>query len=254
MGIRIKIFSGFLILAIMLAVAGAWSIYELRSIGTSVQNLLDDNYKSIGAAKTMIEALERENSAVLLLMLGRWEEGHSIMVSADGLFQKGYKIAERYLTIEGEKSYVDDIRIKYDAYRSLWMRPIVGTKHERDLDWYFEEVHKAFLEIKVSVEKLVNLNDRMMYQTASNLKDRAHRAIMPGIVAIVSTLIFSLLFNYFISYYMVGPIIRLTNGIREFLKTSKTFDARIETRDEILELANSIKEIMAKQKTNESTG
>jgi len=253
MGIRVKIFSGFLILAIMLAVAGAWSIYELRTIGTSVQQLLDDNYKSISAAKVMIEALEREDSAVLLLMLGRWDEGRSIMDSADDLFQKGYKIAEKNLTIEGEKSYVDDIRTKYDSYRSLWMKPIVGTKHERDLDWYSKEVHNTFLEVKVSVEKLMTLNDQVMYQTASNLKQRAHRAIMPGIVAIVSALIFSLLFNYFINFYIVGPIIRLTNGIREFLKTSKAFDARIETKDEISGLANAIKEIMAQQKINEST-
>ena len=253
MGIRTKIFSGFLILVIMLALAGVWSIYELRTIGTSVQQLLDDNYKSISAAKTMIEALEREDSAVLLLMLGRWDEGRSIMDSADNLFRQGYKIAEKNLTIQGEKSHVDDIRTKYDSYRNLWMKPIVGTKHERDLDWYSREVHNAFLEVKISVEKLMHLNDRVMYQTASNLKDRAHRAIMPGIVAIISALIFSLLFNYFINYYIVGPIIRLTNGIREFLKTSKTFDPRIETKDEILGLANSIREIMAQQKINEST-
>lgn len=50
MGLRIKILSGFLILAIMLCVAGVWSIYQFRSIGASVQALLDDNYKSINAA------------------------------------------------------------------------------------------------------------------------------------------------------------------------------------------------------------
>lgn len=253
MGIRTKIFSGFLILAIMLAAAGAWSIYELRTVGTSVQQLLDDNYKSISAAKTMIEALEREDSAVLLLMLGSWEEGRSIMDSADNLFQQGYKIAEENLTIQGEKSYVDDIRTKYDSYKSLWIKPIVGTVHERDLDWYSKEVHNAFLEVKVSIEKLMNLNDQVMYQTASHLKDRAHRAIMPGIVAIVSALIFSLIFNYFINYYIVGPIIRLTDGIREFLKTNKTFDPKIETKDEILGLANSIRKIMTQQKMDEST-
>ena len=248
MGIRAKIFSGFLILVIMLAMAGAWSIYELRTVGTSVQNLLDDNYKSISAAKTMIEALEREDSAILLLILGRWDEGRSIMNAADELFQQGYKIAERNLTIKGEKSYVDDIKTKYNSYRTLWKKPIVGTKHERNLDWYSKDVHNAFLEVKVVVEKFMNLNDRVMYQTASNLKDRAHRAIMPGIVAIVSALIFSLIFNYFLNFYFVGPIIRLTDGIHEFLKTNQAFDAKIETKDEILDLANSIREITLQYK------
>ena len=61
MGLRTKILSGFLILTMMLVVAGIWSIYELTRVGTSVQRLLDDNYKSINAGKMMIEALERED-------------------------------------------------------------------------------------------------------------------------------------------------------------------------------------------------
>lgn len=250
MGIKTKIFSGFLILATMLAVAGIWSIYELRNIGMSVQKLLDDNYKSISAAKTMIEAMEREDSALLLLILGNWEKGRSIMNSADDLFEQGYNIAEKNITIEGEKAYVDDIRKKYESYKNLWIKPIVGTTHEMDLSWYSEEVHELFLEAKVSIQNLMDLNDRTMYQTASDLKDRAHRAIMPGIVAIVSSLIFSLLFSYFINYYVVGPIIRLTRGISEFLEKGKNFDVKVETKDEIQDLADSIRRLIEGTKVN----
>jgi len=66
MGLRTKILSEFLILTTMLLIARIWSIYELTRVGTSVQRLLDDNYKSINAANMMIEALERKDSAVLL--------------------------------------------------------------------------------------------------------------------------------------------------------------------------------------------
>lgn len=252
MGIRPKIFSGFLILATMLAVAGVWSIYELSTIGASVQKLLDDNYKSISSAKTMIEALEREDSAILLLILGKWDEGRSIMNSANDLFEEGYKIAEKNLTIEGEKSYVDNIRTKYDSYKSLWVKPIVGTDREGDLDWYSEEVHESFLQVKASIQNLMDINDRVMYQTASNLKDKSNSAIMPGIVAIVSSLVFSILFSYFINYYIVDPIIRLTKGISQFLKTRRDFDAKIETKDELMDLANSISELIEQTKVNES--
>ena len=72
MRLRLKILSGFLILAFMLSIAGIWSIYELQSIGTSVQQLLEDNYKSIDASKIMLEALEREDSGILLLLSGKW--------------------------------------------------------------------------------------------------------------------------------------------------------------------------------------
>lgn len=110
MKLRLKILFGFLILVVMLAAAAAWSIYELKSIGFSVNDLMEDNYKSIDASKTMIEALEREDSGVLLLILGKWEEGRNIIDDADKQFQKAFNIASNNLTIEGESDYIDKIK------------------------------------------------------------------------------------------------------------------------------------------------
>ncbi len=251
MGLRIKILSGFLILATMLCVAGVWSIYELRSIGTSVPRLLDDNYKSINAAKTMIEALEREDSGVLLLLLGRWKEGRSIIEMAEISFKRGLQIAEGNITIAGEKALVDEVKSKYSAYKSKWAKPIVGTAQERNIDWYFNEVHNDFLEVKTSLERLMTMNDQTMYNTASDLKNKAHRAVMPGIVAILSALIFTVIFNYIINYYMVSPIIALAEGIDKFLKYRMPFEVNIESKDELRHLANSIRELSSKVKVGE---
>lgn len=244
MGLRTKILCGFSILTIMLCVAGIWSIYELTTLGTSVQGLLDDNYKSINAAKVMIEALEREDSAILILLSGNWEEGRSIMESAEAQFQKGFVTAKANVTIPGESAYVKTIESTYNTFRSLWVKPIVGTKHEGNLNWYFKDVHKAFMDAKAAVTRLMELNDETMYHTASKLKNRAHRAIMPGIVAILSALVFTLLFNYFINYYVIGPIIKLTAGVRKFLETNKPLDFSVETRDEIYDLTISIQNLL----------
>ncbi|MBN1828231.1 MAG: PAS domain-containing sensor histidine kinase, partial [Deltaproteobacteria bacterium] len=86
MGIRTKILSAFFIMTIMLVLAGVWTIYEVRSVGSTVEQFLDENYRSITAAKSMIESLEREDSATLLLLLGRWDEGREILEKADALF------------------------------------------------------------------------------------------------------------------------------------------------------------------------
>lgn len=240
MGLRMKILLGFIILAVMLFVAGIVSVYEFSLIGTSVQNLLDDNYKSINAAKMMTEALEREDSAILLLLLGKWQQGRSIMQSADSLFEDGFQIAYTNLTIPGEEAQLDSIRANYTVFKNLWIRPIVGTNKQGDLDWYFENVHSAFLNVKSSVDSLLALNDKIMYKTASNLQNRANRAIMPGIVAIVAALVFSFLFSYFVNYYMVSPIVRITKGIRRFLENRIPFNITVETNDELFDLASAI--------------
>jgi len=246
MGLRIKILSGFAILTAMLFIAGVWSIYELRFVGSSVQKMLDDNYKSISAAKMMIEGLERQDSAVLLLLLGKWEEGRSIIRSGDELFRQGFEIAKNNVTIPGEQGYVDAIEAKYKIYKDLWTRPIVGTKREADLNWYFEEIHQAFLNAKAAVAALTELNDKNMYETASELKGRSHRASMPGLVAILSALIFTLVFNYFVNLYVVSPIIKITKGIRRFVETREPVNLEVETKDELADLVSSIQDMIAR--------
>ncbi len=252
MGIRAKILLGFLILATMLFLAGAWSIYELRTVGSSVQRLLDDNYKSIEAARLMTEALEREDSATLLLLSGHWKEGREIIESADSSFQQAFEIAQKNVTIPGEKSYVEEIEKAYGKYEALWIRPIVGTEREKNLSWYFQELHRSFLEVKLAVERLMALNDRVMYQTATDLKNRAHRAFMPGVVAILSALAFTLAFNYFVNYYLVSPIIRITKAIQKFVETGVPFEIRIETKDEMPRLATSLQQVLIRSQKSEA--
>ena len=249
MGLRAKMLLGFLILTIMLLVAGVWSVYELTTAGSSVQKLLNDNYKSINAGKMMVEALEREDSGILLLLSGKWERGRSIIEAGAELFQKGFTIAQSNVTIPGEKAYVDEIEAKYKAYKDLWIKPIVDTSKEGNLNWYFQEVHRTFQDVKLSVGKLVTMNDQTMYQTASELKNRAHRAIMPGIVAILAALIFTVLFNFLIHYYVVSPIIRMTKGIQHFMETGDLPDVHVETQDELFDLVSSIQRLVGRVRT-----
>ena len=128
MRLRLKVLSGFFILAFMLTIAGAWSIYELQNTSGTVQDLLSENYKSINSGKMMIEALEREDSAVLLLMLGRWQEGRSILASADSQFQEGFQAAANNVTIEGENEFIDAIRSEYATYKAIWQPTTTSTR------------------------------------------------------------------------------------------------------------------------------
>jgi methyl-accepting chemotaxis protein len=251
MGLRFKILSGFLTLSMMLLIAGIWSVYELRSVGASAQKMLDENYKSINAAKMMLEALEREDSAILLLILGKREEGRNIIASGDSLFQQGFQIANTNLTIPGEKAYLDSIETRYSRYNTLWELPIVGTKNEGDLNWYFQQIQSVFLDVKGAVNDLMDLNAHVMFRTASELRNKANSTIMPGIVTIISALVFTIIFNYFVNYYMVNPIVKITDSLKKFNDNNLPFDVHIETRDEFSDLVSEINSLCARIKTGE---
>ncbi len=252
MSLRRKILSGFLILALMLLLAGMWAVYQLKVIGFSAQRMLDENYKSIHAAQQMIESLERQDSAILLLLLGRWEEGRSILESSDASFQEALGTAKGNITISGEEARVQAVASSYEAYRSIWIRPVVGTVREGSLNWYTKEVHPAFLEVKSSVNKVRDINDKAMYESASDLKDKARRAVTPGAVAVIAALVFSLLFSYFVNFFVVTPILRVTGAVDDFVRSGKPFDVEIESRDEIARLASAIHDLcLAAQESRE---
>jgi HAMP domain-containing protein len=247
MKLRVKILSGFLILAIMLACAGVVSIYELLSIGSSFNSLLSDNYKRINAAKSMIEALENEDSGVLQILAGQWQKGRETIESGDRSFRQAFETAKGNITIPNEDKYVERISADYRGYKDLWSKSLAGMDTKQNLNWYFEEIHEAFQTVKKSVEDLMLLNDEAIYQTASSMHDRAHRAIMPGIVAIISALVFVLVFNYFINFYVIKPISILVREVKNNIKTRGTIDIEIDSKDELHDLATAIKEFAAER-------
>jgi lipopolysaccharide export LptBFGC system permease protein LptF len=197
----------------MLAVAGAISIIEFRWLTNYVESLIQDNYKSIEASKSMLEALEREDSGILLLMLGEWQEGSKIIQAADSSFMEALKIAENNLTEENEDKYINKIKENYTQFKENWQRPIAETDKQGNLLWYKNESHKLFANTKNAVTEIMNLNQKSMYKEASELKEKSKRAIMHGIVSILAALIFSLLLNFFITRYFVRPISQLNNAI-----------------------------------------
>jgi len=97
----------------------------------------------------------------------------------------------------------------------------------------------------------MNLNSNVMFQTASDLKNRANRAVMPGIVAIISSLVFTLIFNYFVNYYLVSPIIKITDSIKKFIDHDSPFNVDIETKDEFSDLVYAIKLLCTRVKNLE---
>ena len=123
--------------------------------------------------------------------------------------------------------------------------PIVGTALEGNLQWYFSEVHNTFADAKSAVQRLTDLNHGAMYETASMLKNRARRAVMPGIVAIVSALVLTVIFSLFVNLFFVNPLLSIIRSIRKFRDTGEPFEVPIRTHDEMFDLSAAVKELTA---------
>lgn len=244
MKIKIKILSGFFLIILMLLIAGFMSVYEFSRVSKSVSTLIDDNYKTIEACRSMLEAVEREDSGVLLLISGHWKEGRNILEAADSMFNSAIIIAKKNITEENEDKYIEKIEQTYLEYKSKWETPIIGTDKENNINWYFTDLHVAFIAIKFELEALMTLNQDSMYKEATQLKEQVYRAIMPGIVAIISALIFLVIFNFFISKYFVNPIEKIIASLKNYNTYTQKFNADLLSNDELKELEIEIQNLI----------
>ena len=75
---------------------------------------------------------------------------------------------------------------------------------------------------------------------------------MPGIVAIAAALVFVIIFNFFVNLYVVNPIISMIKSIENFLQTGQPGKLKIDTRDELRDLAASIENLTRMVSTSKS--
>lgn len=243
--LRAKIFSSFFLLILMLAVAGGISILQLQWLSNSVHGFIENNYKSIRATKTMIEALEREDSGVLLLLLGEQEEGSSVLTKADRTYREAFEIARNNQTEENEEEYIRRIDSLYQKYKDAWTK-LKTTGESQNIAWYKNNIHKLFIQAKREVEKLMLLNQERLYEEASGIKEKSRRAIMPGVVSVIAAIIFSLMLNFYINKKFVAPIHSITAAIRDTTKDAPYLKMKGKVHGDFKELKNAVNELIRK--------
>jgi methyl-accepting chemotaxis protein len=244
--IKTKILVGFLIVIGMLATAGGVSIYEFMRISGLVQSLIKDNYKTIQAGKSMLEALERKDSGVLLLLLGQFAQGSAVLQEADTNFRASLEIARGNITEPGEAELIGEISKSYDQYRAS-VDKADDLDPSENLKWYQDVVHQQFSRTKSLVHDLINLNQEAMFIESTQLEQQSKRALMPGIVSICISLVFLFLLNFFISRYFVRPIVQLKTQINRYRENPRgALVTQVDSEDEISELAVSVEKLVEK--------
>lgn len=117
-----KLFLGFLIPVLMLTVSGTWSYLRFHTLSRSLQAILHENDRSIQAAREMSIALERMDSASLMILIGEGESSATVLAIADSVFEEAFVIAEGNITLDSEPAIIDSIKSAKAEYESA-LRP-----------------------------------------------------------------------------------------------------------------------------------
>lgn len=169
-----KISLVYLCLVLMIAVVGTVSVTNVYRLSRAIDGLMTDNYKSINAVNNMIEALERQDSAVLVYINEDRQKGIDLFSENNSSFLKWFNVEYNNITEPGENDYVQNINNYYSKYVKLFselqeIRNSQGDK--KSVDFYNSEFMPDFTNLKKELRDLSNLNEKAMF----NGKEKATR-------------------------------------------------------------------------------
>jgi len=240
-----KILLGFAVMILILAGVVGWSIYNFESLSNAINDILVENYRSIKASDSMVESIERQDSALLLLLRTSEEQGQEIFRRNEKEFYTWLARAEDNITIEGEGAILEKINEKYFSFVSNFDQ-FYNAEEDQRWEIYNQQLLPRFNEIKNDIRELREINRQAMVEAQRSANSRANQAIIYTIVLALLVIAFSLIFAFYLTKQILRPIKELEKGIKKVADRNFQQQIEVASEDEIGVLADEFNEMIAK--------
>jgi NtrC-family two-component system sensor histidine kinase KinB len=243
-----KILIGYSVAFALMGLVVAWAVVNLVSLGKASAAILRENYRSILAAENMVDALERQDSGILLMFLGEAEKGITQFHEHEAVFLEWLARAKDNITIHGEAELVQSIETDFATYRQKFSALTDfrdADKLPLQPDYYQKTVFPLFAKVRAACISLRNLNEETMYAASVRAGSVAGRAIWSTVLVAASALIVALIFSLVLAERIVGPIRRFVVASRKISEGDYAVQVPVETGDELGSLAGEFNRMAA---------
>lgn len=249
MGIRKKIMLGFLSLGILLFFSGLMSYFELGRLTHSSQGMLDASRQNLEFSKTMLDAAQDQNTALLEIMVAGHTAYDSLLRSGRAQFDEAVRQAR---SSSQAVAALDTVIAASIRYNSLVDSRLAEGKAHDNVEWFVDVYGNSYYELTAAVKTFMIASQHMMDTKARQLERNAYRAIMPGIIALVIAIAIIVTFFYLVDVYYIRPVLKITQGLHNYLNARVPFNVTFEGRDEIFQLKEYIETLIAQLKSKKT--
>ena len=169
------VYLGLAALAALAGLVGAWNLSRLER---SVNNLMTANYRSIDAVYHMMEAIERQDSAVLTYIGLDTERGIALFSQNQSDFLGWQEFERGNLTEAGERDVLDALDRDYAAYNQTLYRLQELPDAAARRAYYQATTQPLFESVKGECRKLVQINETAMFAAKQRTTDDAGRSML----------------------------------------------------------------------------
>lgn len=238
LGVSGKLGLGFAALLAILIFLGAESISLLSALGSDIDVILRENYRSVIACERMKESLERMDSAALFTLGGEVERGRALAAQHRPRFEEALQTELNNITLPGEKELAERLRQLYGTFRAGLDDYFTGdrsTDERRRI--YFGRLLPVFQQIKDTADEILLLNQRNMEESDARARALARDATRRMTLLLVLGTALAALSVYLLSRVILRPLGGLARAAREIEGGNLDVEVPVTSRDELGRLA-----------------
>ncbi|MCK9377123.1 MAG: cell wall metabolism sensor histidine kinase WalK [Syntrophobacterales bacterium] len=247
---RKKILLGYGASLLLIIVVLSLAVVLILRLGRASESILRENYQSIQAAENMIDAVERQDSATLLILLGYQRQGASEFRENETLFLQWLGRAKDNITISGEKEIIDTLEKGYARYLSEIsnLQLLYQSAPTQAANAYHEAVLPLFRSIRDACIKLRDLNHETMYAASNRANKISVQAVFSiSVIGGVSVLLV-IVFSMFVSHLISRPVTELKEAALQVAQANYNVQVPVRGSDEVALLATQFNLMVEKLK------
>lgn len=238
MTLKQKILLGYGLSFAFMGLVVTLAVVNLVSLGRATEAILSENYRSILAAENMVDTIERQDSAILLMLLGQGE-GAELFRSNEASFLEWLAKARDNVTISGEGELLQGIERDYEAYRRAFkaLAAALPASGAPNASGYMHDVSPLFTRVRDACVRLRLLNEEAMYGASLRAGEIARGAIWSTSLTAAASLGVALVFSMVLADRIVRPIRRFMEASRHISDGDYAVQVPVGGSDELSRLA-----------------
>jgi NtrC-family two-component system sensor histidine kinase KinB len=244
LGLRQKLSLGFGGLLLIILIIGVQSIIYLTRLGSSIDKILRENYRSVIACQEMKEALERMDSGILFISLGEIQQGTELIQKNQTVFEKALQVELDNITLPGEGEKAHKLKDLFQQYKEA-LHQIQGpeTSMGQKRDAYFKTLFPIFLQIKETADAILQMNQKNMSDANDWARRNAATAKRQMYILLLAGMIVAVGFVLFTGKWILRPVKRLIRSAEEIKQGNLELVIQSDSRDEIGQLSKTFNEM-----------
>jgi len=178
--LRTQLLASHLALVALMALVMLGAVANFLRLGGSIDRILRDNYKSVIAAQTMKESLERQDGAATLFLAGQSAKARAQFAQNAATFQGALDFERSNITERGEQGRADALANDYAHLQPAAQQLLSGTQKD-PTRFYFDTLEPMFSRISGEAQGVLDLNQDAILRANARAKRDARQAALIGI-------------------------------------------------------------------------